>query len=141
MDIIYSNYIHIMDYIKKYFFYNIYYTLCNVGYNAFFFNNLYNIIFIFLYKFFYLVNVKYLDKGAFEYFGPFLLYQVNRYVINHISYLFFCTIYFVLFIQFFFILIILVLYYFFILDFYCVQNMGLIIIILLINFSRNEEKI
>jgi NADH:ubiquinone oxidoreductase subunit 5 (subunit L)/multisubunit Na+/H+ antiporter MnhA subunit len=65
----YSKYIlnNILDY---------YYCLCNIGYNAFFFNNLYNYIFISSYRLFYLVNVKYLDKGLFEYIGPFGLYDL-----------------------------------------------------------------
>jgi NADH:ubiquinone oxidoreductase subunit 5 (subunit L)/multisubunit Na+/H+ antiporter MnhA subunit len=65
----YSKYV--LNYILDY-----YYSLCNIGYNAFFFNNLYNYIFISSYKLFYLVNVKYLDKGLFEYIGPFGLYDL-----------------------------------------------------------------
>lgn len=58
---------------------NYYYPLwLNLGaflYHAGFFNNIYNIIFLNIYNVSYIVTNKYLDKGFFEYFGPFGTYK------------------------------------------------------------------
>lgn len=45
------------------------------GYHAGFFNVLYNNLFIILYNTSYSYNNKLLDKGFFEYFGPFGIYK------------------------------------------------------------------
>lgn len=42
-----------------------------------------------MYHLFYLVNVKYIDKGIFEYFGPFGLYTLSKYILNKCYFFFF----------------------------------------------------
>ena len=116
--------IFINKYISSYFFLSYYYNLCNIGYNAFFFNNIYNYIFIYIYKLFYIVNVKYLDKGIFEYFGPFGLYNINKYILNNCQIFFFHTITFTLFIKIFLLLNIL-----YILNFFFIYNIGILLIL------------
>jgi proton-translocating NADH-quinone oxidoreductase chain L len=123
------------SYIIYNFFLNYYYNLCNVGYNAFFFNNLYNYIFIKLYKLFYIVNIKYLDKGVFEYFGPFGLYNLNKYILNKCHFFFFHTIYFSLFIKIFSILIILFLIHFFFFNY--IGFLFLIAFIFIFDYNNN----
>ena len=118
-------------------------TLCinisNIGFNAFFFNNFYNYLFISIYKLFYLVNVKYLDKGIFEYFGPFGIYNTSKFILNKCTFFFFHTIYYSLFIQYFSILIIFIFIYLFLLDTFCLVNIGLISLLLLINIFFNSK--
>lgn len=117
-------------------------SFCNIGYNAFFFNNLYNFIFIRLYKLFYIVNVKYLDKGIFEFFGPFGLYNLSKFILNKCLSFFFHTIYFSLFIKFFFLLNIFIFLFTFLPSFFCINNLGILILLFIIKvfFSDNRNK-
>jgi hypothetical protein len=48
-----------------------------------FFNYIYNEIFLFIFKFSYLINVKWLDKGYLEFFGPYGIYKVvKKFILN-----------------------------------------------------------
>ena len=132
--VMYTNYFSIYIYNK--YILNYYYILCNIGYNAFFFNNFYNYIFIILYKSFYVINVKYLDKGIFEYIGPFGLYQANKFILNKCHFFFFHSIYFSLFIK--FLILILVL---FIIQFCFINFITLICLLGFILITNNKNKI
>lgn len=115
------------------FIFQIFINISNIGFNAFYFNNLYNFIFLSLYKLLYLINVKYLDKGIFEYFGPFGIYNINKFILNRCNFFFFHTINYSLFIQFFFILNIFLLLLFYISDIFCLINIGLLFLLFFIN--------
>jgi len=52
-------------------------------FNAGFFNFIYNEIFLFIFKFSYLVNVKWLDKGYLEFLGPYGIYKIIKTFINN----------------------------------------------------------
>ena len=60
------------------FFIGIWNTVSSFFFNSGFFNFIYNFFFLELFKFSYFINNKYLDKGYFEYFGPFGLYRFFR---------------------------------------------------------------
>jgi hypothetical protein len=114
---------------------NKYYLLIsNVGYNAFYFNKFYNYLFITMYNIFYIVNVKYIDKGIFEYFGPFGLYILKKYILNKCYYFFFNNIYFSLFIKFFLLLNI-----FFLLYFYSITSIHFILLIIIYVIIDNKN--
>lgn len=121
------------------------YTYCytypfisNIGYNAFFFNNLYNNIFIIFYKLFYLINVKYLDKGLFEIYGPLGLYKINKFILLNSIMSFYNNITFTLFIKFF--LLVIALYLLYIIDLFLINNTGIIIILIIIYTIENSFK-
>lgn len=112
--------------------------MCNIGFNAFFFNNFYNYLFISLYKFFYIVNVKYLDKGIFEYIGPFGLYQINKFILNKCHFFFFHSIYFSMFIKFLILFLLLFLVKFCFMNFIIIICLLFLIIIMDNNFDINK---
>lgn len=59
--------------------YPIWYQLASFSYHAGFFNTIYNYIFLQILQISYVSTNKYLDKGLFEYLGPFGFYKVFRY--------------------------------------------------------------
>jgi proton-translocating NADH-quinone oxidoreductase chain L len=126
--------------IKNYFYYKIYFNMFYIGYNAFFFNNFYNYIYIYFYKLSYLINIKNLDKGLFEYFGPFGIYKLEEFFLNIGNFFFFGRIiYFSLFLKFFYIFIIIKIFLFYFFLFYFL-NIGLLIIIFIYLLIENLFK-
>jgi proton-translocating NADH-quinone oxidoreductase chain L len=105
---------------------NYYLSFQNLVYNAFFFNKIYNTIFIKTYIYIYKINVKYIDKGFFEFFGPFGLYIIKKYILSENKYFFFKNIYFSLFIKYFLFLNLIYICYF-----YSLFTINLIFIIIL----------
>jgi hypothetical protein len=83
-----------------------------------------------------LVNVKYLDKGLFEYLGPFGLYNINKYILNKFSFFFFHKIYFSLFLKFFIVLNVLFIFYFFYFNFF-----GLFFVLFFKFFIESDVKL
>ena len=67
---LYLNYIH----------YHMYYFFASWSFHAGFLNTLYNKIFINIFEISYTGINKYLDKGFFEYFGPFGIYKFMRFL-------------------------------------------------------------
>lgn len=113
------------------------YIIANICYNAFFFNHLYNEFFIFLYKFFYKVNVKFIDKGFFEYLGPYSLYNANKFILFNCTILFYHKINFTIFIKFILILIVLIFINYCLLDYYILSNLGIISILLFLSIFNS----
>jgi len=64
------------------YFYRVYYLIypyiAASGYHAFFFNNIYNFVYLRIFTISYLNFNKYFDRGIFEYFGPFGIYKLCR---------------------------------------------------------------
>jgi proton-translocating NADH-quinone oxidoreductase chain L len=49
-----------------------------IFFNAVFFNSFYNKIYLFIFFKFYKINIKFIEKGFYEFFGPFGLYIIFR---------------------------------------------------------------
>jgi hypothetical protein len=67
---------------KKLFFYDkiyfIYLKISSFFYYALFFDRLYNLIYLNILNYSYLITAKYIDKGFLEFFGPFGIYKLFR---------------------------------------------------------------
>jgi len=68
--------------------YNIWYYVAGFGYHAGYFNNIYNVIYIYIFKYSYSIFNKYLDKGLFEYCGPYGMYKLFLLANQSVKYLF-----------------------------------------------------
>lgn len=63
-----------------YFFHYVMNKIFCIGFFGFFFNIIYNRIFLTMYKLSYFLITKSLDKGALEFFGPYGLYRFFLYL-------------------------------------------------------------
>ena len=57
-------------------FFNFYKKISSFFYNSLFFDKLYNLIYLNILNYSYLVSSKYIDKGILEFFGPFGIYKL-----------------------------------------------------------------
>ena len=100
-------------------------------FHAGFFNYLYNEIFLCIFKISYLINIKWLDKGYLEFFGPYGSYKFVKSFINKFKFSIFIN-YLLLFLFFFYILIITTVFFYS--YFLCLIFIGLVILIIEIKF-------
>lgn len=70
----------IASYVSLHFLYPIWFLFASWSFNAGFFNNLYNKLFLLLLEISYISINKYLDKGLFEYFGPYGFYKLFMFI-------------------------------------------------------------
>jgi len=105
-------------------------------YNAGFFNIIYNNIYIYILKISYISTNKYLDKGIFEYLGPFGFYKIFKYLHKNFQFYNYSIIFFVIFFLFIStsIIFILIILFYYNAIYIIINNLGLIVIILLITF-------
>ena len=85
--IFYSNFFSLAEYlnynyIKK--LYRLWYNFSSFFYHAGFFNNIYNNIFLYLFELSYYSINKFLDKGLFEFLGPYGFYKLI-YIISKLN--------------------------------------------------------
>jgi len=78
--------LRVLNFNFHYFYYQIYFFVSR-SYHAGFFNTLYNKLFISIFQISYICINKYLDKGFFEYFGPFGIYKVMRFFNNNLYFM------------------------------------------------------
>mgnify|MGYP002376688732 CR=1 FL=1 len=116
----------------------VYHDIAYIIYNAFFFNDFYNNIFILFYKFSYNLNVKFIDKGFFEYFGPFSFYNLKKYFINNFNIYFFFKLSFSIFIKILILLLVLLFLDYCLLDPFLLNNLGLIAIFIFFNIYNKD---
>ena len=75
------NFLLDIKYNKFFFKSNIYFFYCKISnffYSALVFDRLYNLIYLNILNYSYLITAKYIDKGFLEFFGPFGIYKVFR---------------------------------------------------------------
>jgi NADH-ubiquinone oxidoreductase chain 5 len=86
-----------LKWIYSKFLYPIWFIFASWSYHAGFFNTIYNYIFLQFFNLSYISMNKYLDKGLFEYWGPFGFYKMFRFLHKLFQYSWYSIIYFSLF--------------------------------------------
>ena len=103
-------------------------------YHALFFNKLYNLLYLKIFDYSYIITSKYIDKGILEFFGPYGLYKffknINNKLQNFVAPLLFYYLFFFFLSLFIFLTIILITILFDIVIFD--ENIGILLIITII---------
>lgn len=74
--------------------YTVWYSFAGWSFHAGYFNTVYNKLFNIIFKNSYWQVNKYLDKGFFEYFGPFGIYKSIRFLHNKLNFTWYSVIFF-----------------------------------------------
>jgi hypothetical protein len=118
--------------------YKIYIIISSSFYYALFFNKLYNLLYLKIFNFSYLITSKYIDKGILEILGPYGLYRlfknINNKLQNFVAPLLFYYLFFFFFSLFIFLTILIIIIFF---DISLLNNNISILILLILILYNN----